>query len=137
MSEINPSEETQKHYKVVKDLLQDLAESVDRAGSDFFVFTFPYKTAVDAFAQERLSKKTKNFTATYDLSNPTKIVQSFLNEKNINNYSFTEEMRAYTKQNADDPLYFYLDGHFTPRGHIFVANKLATILKPLIGKTDK
>tara|TARA_B100000579_G_scaffold391211_1_gene366253 strand:- start:351 stop:1400 length:1050 start_codon:yes stop_codon:yes gene_type:complete len=132
MSEINPSEETKQNYKIAKELLHELSEEVTRAGHEFFVFTFPYKTAVDTLAHERFSKEIDNFSELYDLNIPTKKMESFLNEKGIRNHSLTEAMHSHYEKNKANPLFFEYDGHFTPLGHSFVAKQLAPIIKPLL-----
>ena len=124
-----------KHrYAVAENLLKELAVEVDAIGADLIVATFPFKTVVDPRALARIVKRQPRFNQVYDLERPSRIIRNLLAQHKIQFVDLLPPMKRHYALYPDEPLFFHTDGHFTSRGHEFVAHHLERVLSEWLRK---
>lgn len=132
MTQKQLSHQGKMKYSLAKKLLGDLHVEVTKSGAEFFVFMLPYKTIVDPDAQKEFQATIPNFKELYDLERPAKEMEEFLKNSNIAYFDFVPAMKKYYVAQSNRPLFYYSDGHLTPKGHAFVARQLEPIISSLV-----
>lgn len=131
MTAKNLDAEAQKRYRDSQILFRDLVSESKKMKTPLLLVTIPYKTAVEADAQKRLSKNVEKFWLDYDLLRPQREIRQWAKESNIPFHDLTSDLREnYEKNNRR--LYFFKDGHLNQEGHAVVAKALLPFLEPYI-----
>ena len=126
--------EGEMNYEVAKELLGELQAEVTTSGAELFVFMFPYRTAVEPQARDRLRATIPDFDELYDLEKPSIEMEKFLEKRNIAYLNLLSALKGHYETPANELLYYYSDGHFTSAGHAFVAARLEPIITSLIDR---
>jgi len=120
-----------RDYSEVRELLGRLRSEVRDAGARLFVVTFPFRTAVEDDARERLAATIPDFSATYDLHRPVREVARILQDLHIDHMDVGGALRR-SYRSTGKPLYFRVDGHLNVLGHRVFADALAPALEKKI-----
>ena len=122
-----------KDYEASRRELLELRDEVAAAGAELLVAVFSYRTAVDPVERGRYESELGPRAAEHDLDRPEREILAFLASNEIATVNLNDALRArYAGGTA--PLYFEIDGHFTPEGHRVTADALLGALRPWVGR---
>ena len=114
------SERARADYSSSSYYLQRLRDEVADAGSTLVVAMFSYRTLVEKRARE-------DFVAAhpyFDLERPHNEMGKALEELGIEHLNLNPTLMGADAA-SEGPLYYMIDGHWTPRGHAVVGEALA------------
>ncbi len=132
MCEIDLKPQATRDYETTRAYLELLHDEVKKGGSELLVAYFSYRTVVERAARERFLSLRPGWDLKYDLDKPVRVVEEQLNELGISYVDLNPRLEAADAESPLPPLYFFHDGHWTPRSHEIVAATLHDVLKPMI-----
>jgi hypothetical protein len=132
MCEIDLGPQATRDYKTTRVYLELLRNEVRKSGNELIVAFFSYRTVVERAARERFMSMKPGQHLKYDLDKPVRIIEEQLSELGIRYVDLNIRLKAADAESPLPPLYFFHDGHWTPRSHEIVAATLHDVLKPMI-----
>jgi len=132
MCEIDLGPQATRDYKTTRVYLELLRNEVRKSGNELIVAFFSYRTVVERAARERFMSMKPGQHLKYDLDKPVRIIEEQLSELGIRYVDLNIRLKAADAESPLPPLYFFHDGHWTPRSHGIVAATLHDVLKPMI-----
>jgi hypothetical protein len=121
---------------VTVDILADIATTADRYDVPVLFVLLPTTYQINEAEFEWYKTAFELDPTTVDLDQPTRLLQTGLEERNLPVFDTTEVLRAAHRQGIDD-LYGRIDSHLGRNGHRVVADYLLPhVLSYLQGQAD-
>ena len=123
--------DAEKDYQDVARLLGELRDAVVASGAKFAVVTFPFRTAVEAAAQNEFFERHGSERGALDFLRPEREIDRILESLRLERLSLGPRLRRHDGDEGK-ALYFPFDGHLNVAGHRFVARESEAFVRGLL-----
>lgn len=112
-------------WKITEKLVLEIRSEAEKAGSRFVVFYVPSRPAVVPEHWLATQVRYGLNESDWNVDQVADDLKNWCDAHNVSLIEPTEQFRTIQKQNQARPLYYAMDSHWTPDGHLVAAEVLA------------